>query len=77
MRLSRKIGIIEDAEQRVLDAGFVKSAQQKDSVAAPTAARIVGDIGKDKGRQRGVPADRERLLHGFVERSQPGRTARG
>jgi len=54
MRLSRKIGIIEDAEQRVLDAGFVKSAQQKDSVAAPTAARIVGDIGKDKGRQRGV-----------------------
>src|SRR5262249_58261920 len=44
MRLGSKVRIVKDAEQRVLDLGLVKRAQQKDRVAAPAATRVVGDI---------------------------------
>ena len=50
VRLGREIGIVEDTEQRALDAGLVKCTQQKDRVAASAAAWVVGDIGKGKRR---------------------------
>jgi hypothetical protein len=67
MRFGGEIRIIKDPAQRALDTSLAEGAQPKDGVALATATGIVGDIGKEQSRQRGVAADRERLLDSFVE----------
>src|SRR6516164_6790826 len=76
MRLAGEIGIIEDAEQRALHAGLVECAHQEDRIAAPAAARVVGDISKSERRERRIAADCERLCDGLVERGKPRIKAR-
>src|SRR5204862_5937790 len=62
--------IVDDPEQRALDAGLYEGAQQIHRVAAPATAGLVGDIGKGERWQARVACNRECLLHGLLERGQ-------
>ena len=55
MRFGGERGIVDHANQRVSHAGLVKRLKDPHRVAAPAAARIVGDVGED---QRGLEGPR-------------------
>ena len=60
MRFGRERQVVKDAEERARYTRFMKSPEQKSRVAAPAAARVVGDIGKGERRERRIAADCER-----------------
>src|SRR5215472_8346491 len=70
MGFGRKGRVVKDAQQRARYPGIMKSPEQKGRIAAPAAARIVGDIGKGEGRQERIAADRERFRDSIFERSE-------
>ena len=72
LRLGGEIGVVDDPEQRAGNPGLGKGAQQEHRVAAPAAARIVGDIGKDERGHRLVAPRRKRLCDGIIERGELG-----
>src|ERR1051326_9543961 len=61
---------VDDAEQRAVDAGLYESTQQIHCVAAPAAAGVVGDIGESVRLEARVARNRERRLHGVLERCE-------
>src|ERR1051326_3510140 len=62
--------VVDDAEQRAFNAGLYESMQQIHRVAASAAARVVGDIGESVRLEARVARNRERRLHGVLERCE-------
>ena len=68
LRHERRIGV--DREGSAGDAGVEEALEDRGRVAAPAAARIVGDVGKEQGRLCRIGARVEHAPRRLLDREQ-------